>query len=40
METKFTKAMNFFNNLLNQVEIGSKEYKLLSLAKFRYIQDY
>lgn len=39
METKFTKAMNYYNSLINQVEYGSKEYKLLCLAQHRYIQD-
>jgi len=39
METKFTKAMEYYNNLLNQVEVGSREFKLLCLAKFKYIQD-
>lgn len=40
METKFTKTMIYFNNLINQVEIGSKEYKLMCLLKYKYIQDY
>ncbi len=40
MITKFTKGINYLNNLINQVEHGSKEYKLLVLAKYRYIQDY
>mgnify|MGYP003603954143 CR=1 FL=1 len=40
METKFTKAMDYFNTIINQVEKGSKEYKLLCAAKHRYIQDY
>lgn len=39
METKFTKAMSYYNNLINQVEYGSKEYQLLCLAQYRYIQD-
>lgn len=39
METKFTKAMNYYNNLINQVEKGSKEYQLLCLAQYRYILD-
>lgn len=39
METKFTKAMEYYNNLLSQVKVGSKEFKLLCLAKFKYIQD-
>ena len=25
METKFTKAMDYFNTIINQVEKGSKE---------------
>ena len=29
METKFTKAMDYFNAIINQVEKGSKEYKLM-----------
>lgn len=40
METKFTKAMEYFNTIIDQVEIGSKEYKLMCLLKYRYIQDY
>ena len=39
METKFTKAMSYYNNLQNQVEKGSKEYQLLCLAQYRYILD-
>lgn len=39
METKFTKAMNYYNSLISQVEYGSKEYKLLCLAQYRYILD-
>lgn len=39
METKLTKAMKYFNNIINQVERGSKEYKLMCLLKYRYIQD-
>ena len=40
METKFTRGIKFLNDLINQTEIGSKEYKLLCDAKHRYIQDY
>lgn len=40
METKFTKAMDYYNNLIAQVEYGSKEYRLLVLAQHRYIQDF
>jgi hypothetical protein len=40
METKFTKAMKYFNDIINQVEVGSKEYQLMCLLKYRYIQDY
>ena len=40
METKFTRGIKFLNDLINQTEIGSKEYKLLCAAKHRYIQDY
>lgn len=40
METKFSKAMKYYNDLINQVEIGSLEYRLLCLAKYRYIDDY
>jgi hypothetical protein len=36
---KFVKAIQYFNSLINQVEVGSKEYKLLCLAKYKYIQD-
>lgn len=39
MDTKFTKAMQFYNNLINQVEYGSKEYRLLCQAQHKYIQD-
>jgi hypothetical protein len=40
METKFTKAIEYFNSVINQVEKGSKEYRLMCLLKYRYIQDY
>lgn len=40
METKFTKAMEYFNNIIDKVEKGSKEYKLMCLLKYRYIQNY
>ena len=40
METKFTRGIKFLNDLINQTETGSKEYKLLCAAKHRYIQDY
>lgn len=40
METKFTKALEYFNSIINQVEKGSKEYKLMCLLKYRYIQDH
>ena len=36
---KFVKAIEYLNNLINQVEVGSKEYRLLCLAKYKYIQD-
>lgn len=39
METKFTKAMEYHNSLIAQVEYGSKEYRLLVLAQHKYIQD-
>ena len=38
METKFTKAIEDYNNLINKVQCGSKEYKLLCLAKYIYIK--
>jgi hypothetical protein len=40
METKFTKAMDYYNSIINQVEKGSKEYQLMCLLQYRYIQDY
>jgi hypothetical protein len=40
METKFTKAMKYFNDIINQVEIGSKEYRLMVLLQHKYIQDF
>jgi hypothetical protein len=40
METKFTRGIRFLNDLINQTETGSKEYKLLCAAKHKYIQDF
>ena len=40
MERNFTKAMEYFNSVINQVEKGSNEYQLMCLLKYRYIQDY
>jgi hypothetical protein len=40
METTFTKGMEYLNNLINKVEKGSEAYKLLCLAKYRYVQDF
>jgi hypothetical protein len=40
METKFTKGMEYFNEVISKVEIGSESYKLLCLLKHRYIQDF
>lgn len=40
MVTKFTKAMEYFNNIINKVEKGSYEYHLMCLLKYKYIQDY
>lgn len=40
METKFTKGIEYFNYIINKVEKGSNEYKLMCLLKYRYIQDY
>lgn len=40
METKFSIAMKYYNDLINQVVVGSFEYKLLCLAKYKYIDDY
>lgn len=40
METKLTKGIEYFNNIINKVEKGSKEYQLMCLLKYRYIQDY
>jgi len=40
METKFTKAMKFFNNTISKVEKGSEAYKLMCDLKYRYIQDF
>jgi len=40
MTTKFTKAMEYFNEQINKVEKGSEEYKLMCLLKYRYIQDF
>lgn len=40
METKFAKAMEYFNSIINKVERGSEEYKLMCLLKYRYAQDF
>jgi len=40
MVTKFTKGIEYLNNLINQVGPGSASYKLLVRAKHRYISDY
>lgn len=40
MCTKFEKAMLYYNHLMSKVEFGSDAYKLLCLAKYRYIEDY
>jgi len=40
METKFTKAMTYFNSVIDTSVFGSDEYKKLCALKFRYIQDY
>lgn len=40
MKNKFTKAMEYYNSLISQVEYGSKEYRLLVLAQHRYIIDF
>jgi hypothetical protein len=38
MKNKFSTSMEFFNDIINKVEKGSKEYKLMCLLKFKYIQ--
>lgn len=38
METKFTKAMEAYNSLINTVEYESEDYKRLCLAKYIYIK--
>lgn len=40
MITKFTKSMEYINSLINQVNVDTKEYKLLCALKYMYIQDY
>lgn len=40
METKFSKGVDYYNNLINQVEFGSSCYKLLVKAKHKYIKDF
>lgn len=40
METKFTKAIEYFNSIIDKVEVGSKEYQLMCLFKYRYIMDF
>lgn len=38
--SNFLKSINYINSLINQVKIGSKEYKLMCALKYKYIQDY
>jgi hypothetical protein len=40
METKFTKGMQYFNDIINKVEVGSEPYQLMILLKCKYIQDF
>lgn len=40
MDTKFTRAMEYFNNIIDKVEKGSDEYRLMCLLKYRYIMDF
>ncbi len=40
MTTKFTKGMEYFNEIINKVEVGGEAYKLMCLLKYKYIQDF
>jgi hypothetical protein len=40
METRFTKGINFYNNLIDETEFGSKCYKLIHTAKMYYILNF
>ena len=40
METRFTKGIDFYNNLMNETEIGSDCYKLIHRAKMYYILNF
>jgi hypothetical protein len=40
METKFTKAMDTFNRILNKLEKGSEDYRFLCRLKYKFIQEY
>jgi len=37
METRFTKGIAFYNDLLEQTEFGSNCYRLIHKAKMYYI---
>lgn len=39
METKFTKAMDYINNITDQSK-DEHHYELLRKLKYKYIQDY
>jgi len=40
MATRFTRGVDYFNELIDQTEFGGTYYRLLVAAKFRYIQDF
>lgn len=40
METKFTKGVVYFSDIINKVEKGSFECKLMCALKYKYLQDF
>jgi hypothetical protein len=40
METRFTKGIDFYNNLLDQTEFESSCYKLIHSTKMYYILNF
>ena len=40
MITRFTRGVDYFNELIGQTKFGGPCYKLLVAAKFKYIQDF
>jgi hypothetical protein len=40
MKTRFTKGIDFYNNLMNQTEFGSSYYKLIHSTKMYYILNF